>query len=107
MEKLVVDVEGKLTIPPHILAKRSLQPGDELTLVEAAEGLLLYQRGYDPVTARWWSGLSEDERRRARAEAERYENLSEAERDQIWSKGTDPIEAEAEGDEIELPHHGR
>jgi bifunctional DNA-binding transcriptional regulator/antitoxin component of YhaV-PrlF toxin-antitoxin module len=72
MEKLVVDAEGKITIPPHLLAKRGLQPGDELILVEAAEGLLLYQRGSDPLTARRWSGRCEDERRHARAEAERY-----------------------------------
>jgi AbrB family looped-hinge helix DNA binding protein len=95
MRKLVVDAEGRITIPPDIVAKRGLRPGDELTVVEAAEGLLLYQRGSDPVTARWWSGLSEDERRQARAEAERYESLSEEERDRIWNEG-------AEGEESNL-----
>jgi bifunctional DNA-binding transcriptional regulator/antitoxin component of YhaV-PrlF toxin-antitoxin module len=83
MEKLVVDAEGKLTIPPHVLEKRGLHPGDELTLVEADEGLLVYQHGLDPLTARWWKGLGEDERRQAQAEAGRYESLSEAERDRI------------------------
>jgi AbrB family looped-hinge helix DNA binding protein len=86
MEKLVVDADGKITIPAHILKRRGLRPGDELTLVEAAEGLLIYQRGADPVTARWWSGLSEDEQRRARVEAQRYENLSEEEQSRIWEE---------------------
>ncbi|HEX7317467.1 MAG TPA: AbrB/MazE/SpoVT family DNA-binding domain-containing protein [Pyrinomonadaceae bacterium] len=52
MEKLVVDGEGKMTVPSHILERRGLRPGDELTLVDAAEGLLIYQHGADPVTAR-------------------------------------------------------
>jgi AbrB family looped-hinge helix DNA binding protein len=103
MEKLVVDAEGKITIPPHILEKRGLHPGDELMLVEAAEGLLVYQHGVDPLTARWWNSLSEDERRQAQDEAHSYQSLSEAERDQIWNEGSESIEAEAEGDEIELP----
>ena len=41
-EKLIVDAEGKIIIPPHILERRGLRPGDELTLVEAVEGLLVY-----------------------------------------------------------------
>ena len=84
------------------MAKRGLQPGDELTLVEAAEGLLLYQRETTPVTARWWSGLSEGERRPARAEAESYESLSEEGRNRIWSEGAETIGAEAEGGRIDL-----
>ena len=95
MKKLVVDDEGKITIPPHILEKRGLRPDDELTLVEADEGLLIYQCGSDPVTARWWSGLSEDERRQTRAEAQCYENLSEAEHDRIWNEGAESIEGGA------------
>jgi bifunctional DNA-binding transcriptional regulator/antitoxin component of YhaV-PrlF toxin-antitoxin module len=83
MEKLIVDAEGKLAIPPRILERRGLGPGDELTLVEADEGVLVYQHGLDPLTARSWSGLGENERRQAGAEAERYESLSEAERDRI------------------------
>ena len=102
MEKLVVDAEGKLTIPPHILEKRGLHPGDELTLVEADEGLLVYQHGLDPLTARWWKGLGEDKRRQAQAEAERYESLSEEERDRIWNEGAESIEEDAEGDEVDL-----
>jgi bifunctional DNA-binding transcriptional regulator/antitoxin component of YhaV-PrlF toxin-antitoxin module len=103
MEKLVVDAEGKLTIPPHILEKRGLHPGDELTLVEADEGLLVYQHGLDPLTARWWNGLSDDERRQALPEAGRYVSLSEEERDRIWDEGAESIEEDAEGDEVDLP----
>ena len=47
MEKLTVDAEGKIVIPPEVIQKRGLHPGDELTLVEAAEGLLVYQGGVD------------------------------------------------------------
>ena len=36
MEKLVVDADCRITVPSHIVAKRGLHPGDELTLVEAA-----------------------------------------------------------------------
>lgn len=76
---------------------------DELTLVEAAEGLLVYQGGADSETMAWWNSLSEEERRPAKAEAHRYEALSEKERDAIWNEGVESIEAEAEGDKIELP----
>ena len=85
-----------VTIPSHILAKRGLHPGDELVPVEADEGLLLYQHGLDPLTARWWSGLSEDERRQAQAEAVRYEGLSAEERDRIWNEEAESIEEEVE-----------
>ena len=80
-EKLVVDAEGKVTIPRHILERRGLRPGDEVTLVEEDEGLLVYRHGTDQLTARGWAGLNEDERRQARAEAERHEGLSGEERD--------------------------
>jgi bifunctional DNA-binding transcriptional regulator/antitoxin component of YhaV-PrlF toxin-antitoxin module len=83
-EKLVVDAEGKVTIPRHILERRGLRPGDELTLVEADEGLLVDQHGIDPLTARWWAGLDEGRRGPARAESECYEGLSEGERDRAW-----------------------
>lgn len=86
MEKLVVDAGGKITIPSRILERRGLHPGDELTLIEAAEGFLIYQHGADPVTAGWWSGLSESERRQAQVEARRYENLSEEEQDRMWEE---------------------
>ena len=102
-EKLIVDADGKVTIPPHILEKRGLHPGDELTLVEADEGLLVYQHGTDPLTARWWAGLGEDERRQAREEARRYEGLSEEERDRVWNEGAESIDEDAEGDEVDLP----
>ena len=52
VERLIVDEGERLTIPAHVLSRRGLRPGDELTLVEADEGLLLYQRGTDAATAR-------------------------------------------------------
>lgn len=103
MEKLIVDADGKITIPPHVLEKRGLRPGDELALVEAAEGLLVYQSGVDPETARWWDGLSGDGRKLAQAEALRYEEMSEGKRDALWGEGTESLDAEAEADEIDLP----
>lgn len=102
-EKLVVDAEGKVTIPPHILERRGLHPGDELTLVEAEDGLLVYLHGADTLTARWWASLTEEERRQARDEAQRYEALSEEERDRLWGEGAESIEEGAEGDEVDLP----
>jgi bifunctional DNA-binding transcriptional regulator/antitoxin component of YhaV-PrlF toxin-antitoxin module len=103
MEKLIVDAEGKITIPPEVIHKRGLHPGDELALVEVAEGLLVYQGGADAETTAWWNSLSEEEQRQAEREARRYEALSEAERDAIWNEGAESIEADAEGDEIDLP----
>lgn len=103
MEKLIVDKDGKITIPPHILARRGLRPGDELALVEAAEGLLVYQAGFDENSAAWWSSLSDEERRLAKAEAGMYEALSEAERCTIWNESAESLSEAAEGDEIDLP----
>lgn len=39
----------------------------------------------------------------AEDEARRYESLSEQQRDAIWNKEADSIEAEAESDKIDLP----
>lgn len=107
MERLIVDAEGKVIIPPEVIQRRGLHPGDALALVEAAEGLLVYQGGTDPETMAWWNGLSEEERHLAGAEARRYEALSEEERDAIWDAGVESTEADAEGDEIELPARKR
>ena len=46
-EKLTVDADGKIVIPPEVIQKRGLHPGDELTLIESAEGLLVYHGGVD------------------------------------------------------------
>jgi len=46
MERLIVDVEGKVTIPPEIIQKRGLRPGDEITLLETEYGLLVCQKGW-------------------------------------------------------------
>jgi bifunctional DNA-binding transcriptional regulator/antitoxin component of YhaV-PrlF toxin-antitoxin module len=103
MEQLIVDAEGKVTIPAEVIHKRGLRPGDALTLVEAAEGLLVYQGGADSETVAWWNSLSEEVRRLAEAEARGYEALTEEERAAIWDEGAESIEADAEGDEIEFP----
>jgi hypothetical protein len=76
-------------------------------LVEAAEGLLVYQGGADAETTAWWNGLSEEERHLAEAEARGYEALSEEEREAIWNECEESIEVDAEGDEIELPTRER
>ena len=86
MERLIVNAEGKVVIPPEVIQRRGLRPGDELMLVEAAEGLLVYQGGTDPETAAWWNNLSEDERRLAEAEARRYAALTTEEQDAIWNE---------------------
>lgn len=103
MERLIVDTEGKVVIPPEVIHKRGLRPGDALTLVEVAEGLLVYQGGADPETLAWWNSLSAEARRLAEAEARRYEALTEEEREAIWSEGAESLETDAEGDEIEFP----
>jgi bifunctional DNA-binding transcriptional regulator/antitoxin component of YhaV-PrlF toxin-antitoxin module len=103
MEKLTVDADGKITIPPEVIRKRGLHPGDELSLVESAEGLLVYQGGVDDKTSQWWMSLDEGQRLLAEAEARRYESLTDKERDTIWNEKADSIEAEAESDEIDLP----
>lgn len=89
MEKLVVDEEGKLTIPRQVLEKRGLHPGDEILLIEAAEGWLIYPRRVDPAAARWLDKLSEQDRQQALAEAQAYDNLSEEEKDVFWDEGVE------------------
>jgi len=103
LETLIVDAEGKIIIPPAVLQKRGLQPGDAVALVEAAEGLLVYQGGIDPKTLAWWQTLSDEERRLAEAEARRYAALSDAERDALWNEGAETLDPDAEDDELELP----
>lgn len=103
MEKLTVDADGKIIIPPEVIQKRGLHPGDELTLVESAEGLLVYQGGVDEKTSAWWNRLDEAQRLLAEDDARCYESLSEEERDAIWKEEADSIEIEAESDELDLP----
>jgi bifunctional DNA-binding transcriptional regulator/antitoxin component of YhaV-PrlF toxin-antitoxin module len=103
MEKLTVDAEGKIVIPPEVIQKRGLHPGDELTLVESAEGLLVYQGGVDEKTLAWWNRLDDRQRLLAEDYARRDENLSEHERDAFWNQEPESIEIEAESDELDLP----
>ncbi len=107
MERLIVDAEGKVVIPPEVIHKRGLRPGDVLTLVEAEEGMLVYKGGTDPETQAWWQSLGEHAQQQAKAEARRYEALSEAERDALWNEDAESLEVEAEGDESELPVNER
>ncbi len=105
MERLIVDAEGKVTLPSEFVHQRGLRPGDELALVEAAAGWLVYQGGpggVDVETRDWWNGLNEAARHEAREEARQYEALSKAERDALWAEEPVSIEEDAEGDEIEL-----
>ncbi|MFL6277384.1 MAG: AbrB/MazE/SpoVT family DNA-binding domain-containing protein [Blastocatellia bacterium] len=95
MDRLIVDEEGKVTIPQEIIQKRGLRPGDELALVESAEGLLVYQ-GVDPKSQQWWGGLNDDERRLAAEEAHRYEALTEQERDALWEEDAESLESETD-----------
>jgi bifunctional DNA-binding transcriptional regulator/antitoxin component of YhaV-PrlF toxin-antitoxin module len=103
METLIVDAEGKVTIPPEFLHKRGLRPGDAVALIESAEGLLVYHGGVDPQTLAWWQALSDEDKQRAAVEARHYEALSDAERDALWNEGAETLEADAEDDERELP----
>jgi bifunctional DNA-binding transcriptional regulator/antitoxin component of YhaV-PrlF toxin-antitoxin module len=105
MERLVVDAEGKIVIPLEITQKHGLRPGDEISLVETANGLLVRVNDVEAWAwaQRWWNSLTEEEKRTALQEAEAYESLSEEERDAIWNEFPESIEADAEGDEIDLP----
>lgn len=106
MERLVIDAAGKIAIPPEILQRRGLRAGDELELVEAAEGLLLYQGGMDAETKawadQWWDSMTEEEKCEARKEADWYESLSGEQRDALWNQFPVSIEEEDEGDEIDI-----
>lgn len=106
MQRLVIDAEGKVTIPPEILQRRGLRAGDELALIEAAEGLLLYQSGMDAEVKawadHWWNSLTEEEKQAARKEADWYESLSKEQRDTLWNQFPVSIEEEDEGDEIDI-----
>jgi len=93
----------KIVIPPEVIQKRGLHPGDELTLIESAEGLLVYPGGVDENISAWWNRLDERQRLLAQDDALREENLSEHERDVIWNQEAESIEIEAESDELDLP----
>ena len=72
-EKLTVDADGKIVIPPEVIQKRGLHPGDELTLIESAEGLLVYHGGVDENISAWWNRLDEGQRLLAQDDALREE----------------------------------
>ena len=101
MEKLTVDAEGRIVIPPKVAHKYGLRPGEEVSLVETVGGLLIRPNDAEAwAWARgWWESLTEKEKKAARDEADRYESLTEDEREAIWNQFP---EEEAKGDEIEL-----
>lgn len=98
MERLVVDAEGKVTIPSEITHKYGLRPGDEVELLETGRGLVVCHDGLAWAQA-WWNSLTEEDKRAARTDAEEYEALSEAERDAIWNEGDAELEKWLEGDD--------
>src|SRR5947209_17796385 len=104
MEKLTVDAEGRIVIPPKVAHRYGLRPGEEVLLVETVGGLLIRPNDAEAwAWARgWWESLTEKEKRAARDEADRYESLTEDERDAIWNQFPVTIEKETEGDEIEV-----
>jgi hypothetical protein len=79
-----------ITIPPEIVEKRGLRPGDEIAIVEAVEGLLVYQTGIDERTLEWWSTRSDEDRKVVEVEARRYEGLSDAARGDLERRGPIP-----------------
>lgn len=110
MERIVIEATGKITIPPDLLRRRGLHPGDELTLLETGRGLLVCHDGL-ALLDEWWTSLTEEEKVDARREAAAYNDLSDEERDAIWNEGSeefdrwfeaDDDEDEEEGDEIEF-----
>jgi bifunctional DNA-binding transcriptional regulator/antitoxin component of YhaV-PrlF toxin-antitoxin module len=60
MERLVVDAEGKIVIPLEITQKYGLRPGDEISLVETANGLLVRVSDAEAWAwaHRWWNSLT-------------------------------------------------
>jgi AbrB family looped-hinge helix DNA binding protein len=103
MEKLTVDAEGRIIIPSEVIQKRGLRRGDELTLIQSDEGLLVYQGGVDAKTSAWWNRLDDRQCLLAQDDALCYENLSEHERDVVWNLEAESSEIEAESDELDLP----
>lgn len=103
METLIVDADGKITIPSEILQKYGIRPGDAVALVEAAERWLVYPGGVDTQTLTWWQSLSDAEQQHAIVEARVYETLSAAEREALWNEGAKSLNEAAEDDERELP----
>ncbi len=104
MERLVVEADGKVVIPPQVIRAGGLQPGDKISVFSTDQGFLV-RYGDAEVwewAQAWWDSLSEDDKKIARVEAEWYESLSETERDALWGQFPESIDEAAEGDEIEI-----
>lgn len=74
MEILVVDAGGSIVIPPEIVRKWGLNPGDSVELIETTRGLFLTKKSIDPKILEWWNSLSDEE---TPEEARKLEALSE------------------------------
>lgn len=85
MELLTVDSEGRV-VPPELIKKHGLRPGDQFSVEKTLNGLLLRIEDAEAYAwvREWWDSLSEQDKREARKEAEWYESLGEKERDAIW-----------------------
>ena len=105
MERLVIDTEGRIAIPPEILQRRGLHPGDELTVLETGRGLLVCQDGL-ALLDDWWESLTEEEKVESRQEADAYEALSEEARDAIWNEGSEEFDRWFDADDDEDDEEG-
>jgi bifunctional DNA-binding transcriptional regulator/antitoxin component of YhaV-PrlF toxin-antitoxin module len=85
MERLTVDTEGKVVIPPEVVSRFGLHPGNETALVQTPESLIICDEALAEMEE-WWNSLTEEEKIEAREEADWYESLSEAEKDAIWNQ---------------------
>lgn len=100
MEKLTVDTEGKVIIPPEVVSRFGLRPGNEVALAQTPESLIICDEGL-AAAEEWWNSLTEEEKIEARKEADWYESLSEAEKDAIWNQDAAELEKWLEGDDDE------
>jgi bifunctional DNA-binding transcriptional regulator/antitoxin component of YhaV-PrlF toxin-antitoxin module len=112
MDTLTIEAESNLIIPEEISRNSGLQPGDEVPLRDATDGLFLFIEDLEAraEAKEWWESMSEEDRRLAQKEVEWYESISEEERDAIWNEGDAELEKwleeedeDDEGDEFDVP----
>lgn len=103
MTKLVVDIDGKLIIPPDTVSHCGWQPGDELVAIEQGGTVVLHPAGdlteLNAQIRAWYENFSEAERQQVDAEAQSYEAMTEAEREAFWNDPLRQAFEEAETDE--------
>ena len=117
MENLVVETDGRIVIPAEVTNKFWIRPGESVSLIPTSKGLLVHFTSAEAWAwaEKWWNGLSDEDKKEARKEAEWYESLSEEERDAIWNEGDEDLERwfaeeddeddedKDEGEEVGLP----